>query len=222
MKRLTLVLICTITLFCSCKKSNVASVSAKADSLVYQTDFSTNDGSWPTFNINRFKSGYINGTYQIEIDSVNLLQLVTAPDSAINFEYSYSADCTIELDDTTQIGSAGLIFNKVGDNFMLFRIYNDGTYILYEIQGGEYGAYTTLEARKASADIKKYAGDVNNLKVVQRSNTVAFYINGNEQISISNVEYPGNVQVGLFAANDLAVYYKVTGVFDNVNISKVF
>ena len=220
MKQIILVLICVTTLLCSCKKDKTNDMPVViADSLLYQTDFSTNDGSWPTLNFSTFSTGYVNGKYQIEIDSVNVLKEITAPYTAINSQYSFSADCTLQVDDITKSGSVGLVYNKVGNDLMLLRIFNDGSYIVYEIHNG---SPSQLIAKTASSDIKTNAGDVNNLKVVQTYNTTKFYINSKIQNSISYNELTGNVQVGVFSSTDPGIYTRVVGTFDNINISKVF
>jgi hypothetical protein len=212
MKKLIPIILITLMTIASCKKD-------EEENIVYQTNFSENDG-WYIGESEDFTHRIYQNKYEIGVNSPNYYVYSIAPYSDITFDYSISVDCSLTLDDSTKLGALGLTYNYFDkDYYTFFIIYNDGYFQVTKKEGHNY---TTLIQSNVNNGILNNSGQTNRLEVIQRSTSAEFKVN---DIVVGTLSYERDypkVKAGLAALAVADPYFtNVKAMFDNFVIKKL-
>ena len=217
MKKPSLIVLICLLFFCSCKKKEADPAPAQPDELIYTTAF--NDTSWPTRANNKYTSTYDAETFKLSIDTINWFGYEIAPITSLNTTYSIEVDVKITLDDPSQLGYAGFIYNYINpQSYSIMNICTNGTFFAYKVTEGVGSQlfYTTV-----SSDLIKGSGQLNTIKIKQRLHSQEFILNG-----VSQGEFPFQIEtqpvhVGLTAVMYPNFYTVTKATFDNFTIKKI-
>lgn len=182
----------------SCSKDD-DSVSLPKETILYQTDFSKDDGQWWVDNDGVGSGSYNNGQYWLASSSSQVYYTTlgnvfstttgtTAVEASIKLEY---------LNNKTDYGFGGIMFNykKNGSNYS------------YMIWNTSYNGYWKLARYNSASGYTDYVdwtlnnairqNDFNKLRIEHTADKIRFYINGSEIYSMATTNGPTLDQVGL-------------------------
>lgn len=216
---------CPITFLClfltfSCKKkeSDPTPIPIQPDKVIYTTAF--DDGTWSTHASSKYTSVYDKEAFNLYIDTMNWFGYEIAPNNFLTNSYSIEVDVKITIDDATQVGYAGFIYNYINNkNYSIMNICTNGSFFAYKINNGvgEQLIYTTV-----SRALVRGSGQKNTIKIKQHLNSQEFIFNG---ISQGQFYFPKETQlvgVGLTAATYPDYYSPTIATFDNFTIKKIY
>lgn len=204
---ITLSVLIVITGISSCSKSSNTTTSSQK-TVLYQTNFSSDDGKWVVGHINKGGSTYYqNGTY-----------IVVGGNDINTFTYSYIAnvftgspnDIAVQasikaINSFGNGGNTGLIWNfeSNGQNsasYYVFEISHNGQWGIFQYQltnsTTNQWAITTIANWAANNAVQQ--SQYNNLQITQQNGQLQFSIN-NTQVYKMKATGSNLDQVGLFA-----------------------
>lgn len=149
----------------------------KSDSLVYQTGFSSSDSSWryckePNPALATQAEGLV-----ISVDAVDKTVEDRSPCGSLHDPYSILAKVTIMVEDSTDLGYAGMCFDRIDSAYyrMLF-ISNKGTFYLKDVYNGEE---EILIPKISSRYLNKGRNAANTIEIRHRRKEIRILFNGN-------------------------------------------
>jgi hypothetical protein len=199
----------------ACKKNDLTTTPT----IIYQDDFSIDKKTWSSDSTRLHVRKFYQGHYLIKEDSTNRFEYSLAPYGTINFPYTVQVDGIIQLDNPSQLGYIGIIFNRTdGTHYSVFQISNNGEYSLWTYSAG---SFSTIVGWTLTSVIQTSYGSKNNIKISQEPQKVEIEINNNIIGSYSLPMPSGNIQTGILAGNVSGNYFTpTTGLFNNFILSK--
>lgn len=197
----------------SCSKNNT--VPTPKETVLYQTDFSSNDGRWVVGTFNWGGAAYYqNGNYFVEGSQVGTYAYIKVTAAAFtcscisNVFNGSSGDIAVEasINMSSAPAGAGLIWNFQSSgqstSFYAFEINTKGQWGIYQYQlvdatiiPNKY-SITTLASGSANNAIQQ--NQFNKLQIKQNNGQLQFSVNGTQLIAM-NANSNSLDQVGLFA-----------------------
>lgn len=213
MKRLLLSLLVLLAILLSaCQSSVIPDLVARPGGRLFWDEFSNASGNWPDVSGPNGTLGIVNGTYQIQVRSSQLI-LTAAPDQPFR-------NVQVEADAARLSGPLQNLFGLIcrssdSENFYFFVISSDGFYALGKIKKGQ--------ASLLGQDMMAYnsgilQGDAtNHLRLDCIGDSLTGYINGMVIATSDDADFSSG-EVGLVAgAHDLP---GVAVAFDNFVVYK--
>ena len=213
-KEIYFVTLLLITL-ASCKKNESEST------IVYQDNLSVDKKTWLCDSSSNYVRKFYQGHYYIRTDTINRFGYSLAPYGTIDFPYSVQVDAVIQLDNPSDIGYVGIIFNHTDvTHFSIIQVDNTGEYFIWSYNNGNYATNAPLTYSPA---IQRESGVKNTIKIIQSTTSVELQINNNTMGTFT-LPIPTNyIQVGLLAGtvpSNSNYYTPVTGLFNNFIITE--
>ncbi len=182
MKRLYLLLLATIAYACKphydfSKIRAEIKTEVKSDSLVYQTGFNSGDSSWlyckePNAAIRTEGEGLV-----MSVNTVNTNLEDRSPCGSLYDSYSISTKVKIIVGDSTDLGYAGLCFDRIDEHYYrMLYISNKGTFYLKDVYSGEQ---EILIPKISSRYLNKGTHAVNTIEIRHRRKEIRILFNGN-------------------------------------------
>jgi hypothetical protein len=212
MKRETYFILLFLMIIVSCKDNDPEPDLDSQSTILYEDKLSLDTQSWITdstiYQVRKFYQGH----YSIRVDSIDRAGYSLSPYKMLNFAYSIQVDGVIKLDNPSETGYIGIVFNHTDNNhFSVFEINNDGTYFIWTYNNG---STTTIVPYTQCSSFKTGNGAKNTLKLSQNSNKIQLRINDVVAGSYPSTMPSDNIQAGVFVATlNIKVPSNVTGVF---------
>jgi len=190
----------------------------KSDSLVYQTVFKTSDTAW-------HYAGKISAAetddHTIFVDTVGRIVQGIAPAGRIDFDYSIATKVKIDPLDSTDLGYAGFIFDRIDSAYyrMLF-ISNKGTFYLKDVCNGEE---EILIPKINSRFLNKGGHAFNNIEIRHRRKRIYILFNGNVAAvcKLNKVFSYGAVGIVVSTTENNKQYSPVKAMFGDFVVKKI-
>jgi len=209
-----LIALLLVTGMFSCSKSST--VTPPKETVLYQTDFSSNDGRWVVGTISGGGATYYqNGNYFV-VGGIGTYTYIKSNTGGATFTYScisnvfngssgnIAAEASIKM--SSAPNGAGMVWNfqSGGQNtsFYVFEINTSGQWGIYQYQlvnattNPNIYSITTITSGTANSIIQQ--NQFNKLQIAQNNGQLQFSVNGTQ---VSTMNATGNTldQVGLFA-----------------------
>ena len=179
-----LLLLMLLVIACACRphydfskvRSEIKS-ELKNDSLVYQTGFDATDSSWfyckePHAGLAREAENLV-----ISIAAVNQSLEDRSPCGALDHPYSISTKVKISVQDSTDIGYAGMCFDRINERYYrILFVSNKGTFYMKDVYNGEE---EILIPKIPSRYLNKGTNAFNTIEIRHRRKEVRILFNGN-------------------------------------------
>jgi hypothetical protein len=157
----------------------------------------------------------------INVDTVHRILEEKAPCGSIRYNYSIFTKVKIGLQDSTDLGYAGLCFDRIDSNYyrMLF-ISNKGTFFLKDVCNGEE---ELLIPRINSRYLIKGTSVYNTIEIRHRRKEIRILFNGNVAAICKLKGAFSYGETGLVASTteNRAHYSPVKAVFENFTLKKI-
>lgn len=170
-------------------------MTANAEGIYFQDDFSNNTTGWPTVRSDEGITDYENAVYRIFLNTANQDYFATPG-------LSFPSDVRVEVDATKVAGSddndLGVICRyQDNDNLYLFVMSSDGYVGIMKWVGG------SLESIGAETLIENSAVNMgnahNHIGAECIGNTLTMYVNGQQVASVQDSSFTDGGDVGVFA-----------------------
>lgn len=173
-------LLILLTAFAACrphydfsKERQTVRAEAKDDSLCYETDFSGNTNNWGGVLSTPGNSGGL----ILFVDSIGKVREALSPAGILRYDYAVSVNVRISVDDSTDTGYAGIIFDRIDSAYArtLF-ISNKGSFCLKDRYNGEE---ELLIPKISSRYLNKGRNAWNTIEIRHRRREIHLLFNGN-------------------------------------------
>jgi len=197
-KKLLYLLVLLAILLSACQSSLIPDLVARPGGRLFWDDFSNASGNWPDVSGPNGTLAIVDGTYQIQVRSTQLI-LTAAPEHPFR-------NVQVEADATRLSGPLQNLFGLICrssdlDNFYFFAISSDGYYALGKIKKGQ--------ASLLGQDMMSYSNSIlqgdatNHLRLDCIGKTLTGYVNGVVIATSDDADFSSG-QAGLVAgAHDL-------------------
>jgi hypothetical protein len=183
------------------------------EGVLFQDEFSSKKGCWDTANSDSGSTAYLDGQYQIAVNSTQF-------DVWGNPGLSFAEDISIEVDATKtsgpDSGDYGIICRYQDEqNFYQFMVTADGFYGILMVVNGSQQIISSEDLLETETVIQGNAS--NHLRADCIGETLSFYVNGKLVATVNDSTFTKG-DVGLFAGtfDDAGV----VAVFDNFKVLK--
>lgn len=193
----------------------------KSDSLVYQTSFTTGDSSWlyckePNAGIRTEGEDLV-----ISVNAVNTSLEDRSPCGSLYDSYSISTKVKIMVEDSTDLGYAGMCFDRIDENYYrMLYISNKGTFYLKDVYSGEQ---EILIPRISSRYLNKGTNAVNTIEIRHRRKEIRILFNGNVAAvcKLNHAFSYGETGLVVSSTENKIHYSPVKAVFENFALKKI-
>lgn len=200
-----------LSFFVSCKKDGVGS---KKETVLYETDFSSDDGKWFKES-NQYGTSSINNGYYSLISSATqgFYNTLNPIFNSNNLNVAVETSVKLTTNGATKYGNGGLVWgyreNSSGKRFN-FQIAHNGYYVIYGYPNGDNDNYVDYVSWKLSSSVKQ--NQFNKLRIELREGTLYFFINSSEVYSMPAPDNEGLDNLGLVVQSSSTLqadYFKV-------------
>ncbi len=193
----------------------------KSDSLVYQTGFSSGDTSWlyckePNAGIRTEDEALV-----MSVNAVNTNLEDRSPCGSLHYPYSISTKVKITVEDSTDLGYAGMCFDRIDENYYrMLYISNKGTFYLKDVYSGEQ---EILIPKISSRYLNKGTNAWNTIEIRHRRKEIRILFNGNVAAvcKLNSAFSYGETGLVLATTENKIHYSPVKAVFDNFTLKKM-
>jgi hypothetical protein len=212
MKKLLNVLASLAVLLSACQSSLISDLVTRPGGRLFWDDFSNASGVWPDVSGANGTLGIVDGTYQIQVRSTQLILTAASDHSFRNVQ--------VEVDASRLSGPLQNLFGLTcrssnADNFYFFAISSDGFFALGKIKNGQAALLGQDMMAYNSAILQ---GDVtNHLRLDCIGETLTGYANGVRIAASEDTDFSSG-EAGLVVGT-----YEIPGVavsFDNFVVYK--
>jgi len=176
-QKMLLAVLTVFVLLSSCKKSDVS----KKDTLLYETDFSSDDGNWPVVTSGSYPTSIRNGYYQMTNNSSQGIHFywTRALFSGITHTTAIEASIKVFPVNGNDYGTGGLMWNEnQQDNTQFFFVISSsGEFAIYGYPEAD-GEFVMYKDWALHSKIRK--DQFNKLRVELRQEIFHFFINDTE------------------------------------------
>lgn len=149
----------------------------KSDSLVYQTSFTPGDSSWLYCKEPKVGLGTEGEDLVMSLAAVNTGLEDRSPCGPLYDPYSISTKVKIMVEDSTDLGYAGICFDRIDENYYrMLYISNKGSFYLKDVYSGEQ---EILIPKIPSRYLNKGKNAVNTIEIRHRRKEIRILFNGN-------------------------------------------
>ncbi len=193
----------------------------KSDSLVYQTSFNSGDSSWlyckePNAGIRTEGEDLV-----MSVNAVNTSLEDRSPCGALYDPYSISTKVKIMVEDSTDLGYAGMCFDRIdGNYYRMLYISNKGTFYLKDVYSGEQ---EILIPKISSRYLNKGTNAVNAIEIRHRRKEIRILFNGNVAAvcKLNSAFSYGETGLVVSSTENKIHYSPVKAVFENFVLKKI-
>lgn len=193
----------------------------KSDSLVYQTSFTATDSSWlyckePDAGIRTEGEALV-----MSVNAVNTSLEDRSPCGSLHFPYSISTKVKIMVEDSTDLGYAGMCFDRIdGSYYRMLYISNKGTFYLKDVYNGEQ---EILIPKISSRYLNKGTNAVNTIEIRHRRKEIRILFNGNVAAvcKLNSAFSYGETGLVVATTENKIHYSPVKAVFGNFVLKKM-
>lgn len=190
----------------------------KNDSLLYQVAFSAPDQGWTLSG----KSYQVNTDgYEILADTVGRFSQSISPAGMLRQDYTLSARIKIIVKDSTDLGYAGLVFDRIDANYYrMLCISNKGTFYVKDVCNGEE---ELLIPKIPSRYLTKSRSSWNTVEIRHRKKEIYILFNGSLAAICKINKAFSYGAAGLVAATteNKISFSPVKAVFGNFTVKKI-
>ena len=193
----------------------------KSDSLVYQTSFNSGDSSWlyckePNDGIKTEGEDLM-----MSVNAVNTSLEDRSPCGSLYDPYSISTKVKIMVEDSTDLGYAGICFDRIdGNYYRMLYISNKGTFYLKDVYSGEQ---ELLIPKISSRYLNKGTNAFNTIEIRHRRKEIRILFNGNVAAvcKLNSAFSYGETGLVVSTTENRIHYSPVKAVFENFVLKKM-
>lgn len=193
----------------------------KSDSLVYQTSFDNSDSSWFYCKDPNSGPGRDGGDLVMGVDAVNQSLEDRSPCGSLHYPYSISTKVKIMVEDSTDLGYAGMCFDRIDENYYrMLYISNKGSFYLKDVYSGEQ---EILIPKISSRYLNKGMNAFNTIEIRHRRKEIRILFNGNVAAvcKLNGAFSYGETGLVVSTTENKIHYSPVKAVFDSFVLKKI-